>query len=159
MKRCRKKLKQKFYQESKKDEWNGETSYEKTSENICTQEQDSIKRIESSSRQRREQANKQLWKKLDVRIVTGEENHQRTKKETENQTIRILKQETTGNTEKSLQNQQNVQNAIVFADDTKLLSENDTHEQMNERMGNYDIIAETRHLKIQWGESTTPKKR
>merc|ERR1712112_544017 len=54
--------------------------------------------------------------------------------------------------EKSPQDQQIVQNAIVFADDTKLLSENDTHEQMNERMGNYDIITETRHLEIQWGK-------
>merc|ERR1712112_76719 len=54
--------------------------------------------------------------------------------------------------EKSHQDQQKVQNAIVFADDTKLLSANDTHEQMNERMGNYDIITETRHLEIQWGK-------
>ena len=36
---------------------------------------------------------------------------------------------------------------------------NDTREQMNERMGNYDIITATRHLKIQWGKSTTPEKR
>ena len=64
VKRCREKLKQKFYQEPTNDERNGETSYEKTSENTCTKEQDSIKGIENSNRQRRKQANKQIWKNL-----------------------------------------------------------------------------------------------
>jgi len=131
---------------------NGETSYEKIGGNTFTKTQDSIKGIENSNRQRREQANKQLWEKLDIRIVTGEENHQRTRNGTENQTIRTLKQDTERETEKSPQDQQIVQNAIIFADDAKLLSENDTHGQMNERMGNYDIITETRHLEIQCGE-------
>ena len=95
------KLKQKFYQEPTNDERNGETSYEKTSGNTCTKEQDSIKGIEKGNRQRRKQANKQIWEKLDIRSVTGEENHQRTRNETENQTIRTLKQDTERETEMS----------------------------------------------------------
>ena len=151
VKRCRRRLKQKLYSKSQKDERNEETCYEKTVGNININDQDSINETQSSSSQkRRKQANKQLWKKLDIRIIIGDEIYQRTRKETVNQTIKILKQDPINDEEKSPHDQQIVQNAIVFADDTKLLSENDTHEQMNERMGNYDIITETRHLKIQW---------
>ena len=42
-----------------------------------------------------------------------------------------------------------VQNALEFADDTQLFIEHDTEEQMNERIGNYDIVTETRRLTIQ----------
>ena len=63
----------------------------------------------------------------------------------------------TGNKEKEINDgnqydQQIIQNAAIFADDAKLFSEEDTQEQTNERMGNYDIITETRHLTIQWGK-------
>ena len=152
VKRLRKRLKQKYYQEPTNKEVGGETSNESTDENENIDEQDNIDETEDSNRQRKEQANRQLWKKLGTRIVTGEETHQRTRKEMENQTIKYTKQDTEKETKRSHQDQQTVQNAIVFADDTKLLSENDTHEQMNERMGNYDIITETRHLKIQRGK-------
>ena len=43
-----------------------------------------------------------------------------------------------------------VQNALEFADDTQLFIEQDTEEQMNERIGNYDIVTDTRRLMIQW---------
>ena len=45
-----------------------------------------------------------------------------------------------------------IQNDIGYADDTQLLIEKDTHEQLCERIGNYDIAAETRELKIQWAQ-------
>ena len=41
-----------------------------------------------------------------------------------------------------------VQNALEFADDAKLFIEQDTEEQMNERIGNYNIVTETRRLTI-----------
>ena len=43
-----------------------------------------------------------------------------------------------------------VQNDLEYADDTELLIERDTHEQMCERMENYDIATVTSELKIQW---------
>ena len=43
-----------------------------------------------------------------------------------------------------------IQNEIEYADDTKLLIEKDTHGRLCERIENYDIITETRDLKIQW---------
>ena len=45
-----------------------------------------------------------------------------------------------------------VQNALEFADDTQLLIEHDTEEQMNERVGNYDIVTETRRLQLHRGK-------
>ena len=45
-----------------------------------------------------------------------------------------------------------VQNALEFADDTQLFIEHDTEEQMNERIGDYDIATETRRLTIQRGK-------
>ena len=53
-------------------------------------------------------------------------------------------------------NQRKVQNALEFADDTQLFIENGTEEQMNERIGNYDIVTETRRLTIQWKSRITP---
>ena len=44
---------------------------------------------------------------------------------------------------------QTVQNALEFADDAQLFIEHDTEEQMNERIGNYNIVTETRRLTIQ----------
>ena len=55
-----------------------------------------------------------------------------------------------GRAERQPHGQQIIQNALEYADDTQLFIENDTHEQMSERIGNYDIITETRHLTIQW---------
>ena len=52
-----------------------------------------------------------------------------------------------------------VQNALEFADDAQLFIEHDTEEQMNERIGNYDIITETRRLNIQWGKVELLRKR
>ena len=43
-----------------------------------------------------------------------------------------------------------MQNDLEYSDDTKLLIEKDTREQMCERIGKYDISTETRELKIQW---------
>ena len=45
-----------------------------------------------------------------------------------------------------------VRNDLQYSDDAHLLIEKDTHEQICERTGNYDIITETRELKIHWGE-------
>ena len=39
---------------------------------------------------------------------------------------------------------------VEYADAAQLFIEKDTHGQMCERLGNYDISAETRELKIQW---------
>ena len=83
VKRLRKRLKQKYYQEPTSKEADGEISYESTDENVNINEQDNIDGTEDSNRQRKEQANRQLWKKLDIRVVTGEETHQRTRKEME----------------------------------------------------------------------------
>ena len=49
-------------------------------------------------------------------------------------------------------NRRIVQNALEFAGDTQLFIEHDTEEQMNERVGNYDIVTETRRLTIQWSK-------
>ena len=51
-----------------------------------------------------------------------------------------------------------VQNALEFADDTQLFIEHDSEEQMNERIGNYDIVTETRRLTIQWSKVELLKK-
>ena len=53
---------------------------------------------------------------------------------------------------KNINEQQIVQNALEFADDTQLFIEHDTDEQTNERIGNYDIVTETRRLAIQWSK-------
>ena len=45
-----------------------------------------------------------------------------------------------------------IQNDLEYADYTQLLIESDTHKQLCGRIGNYDIAAATRGLKIQWGE-------
>ena len=45
-----------------------------------------------------------------------------------------------------------IQNDLEYADDTQLFMEKDTHGQICERIGNYDIATESRHLKIQWGK-------
>ena len=51
-----------------------------------------------------------------------------------------------------------VQNALEFADDTQLFIEHDSEEQMNERIGNYDVVTETRRLTIQWSKVELHKK-
>ena len=56
------------------------------------------------------------------------------------------------NTKKNINEQQIVQNALEFADDTQLFIEHDTTEQMNEGIGNYDIVTEKRRLTIQWSK-------
>ena len=55
-------------------------------------------------------------------------------------------------TKKNINGRQIVQNALEFADGTQLFIEHDTTEQMNERIGNYDIVTETRRLAIQWSK-------
>ena len=44
-----------------------------------------------------------------------------------------------------------IQDDVDYADDAALLIEKDTRGQMCDRMGNYGLSAETRDLKIQWG--------
>ena len=43
-----------------------------------------------------------------------------------------------------------IQDDVGYPDDATLFIEKDTCEQMCDRMGNYDIVTETRELKIQW---------
>ena len=57
-----------------------------------------------------------------------------------------------GQEEKTKRDHQIIQNDLEFADDAQLFIEKDTRGQMCERIGNYDIATETRHLTIQWGE-------
>ena len=85
-------------------------------------------------------------------MVTEMKYRQKTNTETEKQTIQKTGSGKNRENGGNQHDQQIIQNAVIFADDTKLLSEEDTHEQMDERMGNYDIATETRHLTIQWGK-------
>ena len=43
-----------------------------------------------------------------------------------------------------------IQDDLEYEDDTQLLMGNDTRGQMCEKLGNYDIVTESRHLVIQW---------
>ena len=88
--------------------------------------------------------------KLDIVTITERKYHQKTDKETEKQTLQKTGTDQQERNNDKQHDQQIIQNALVFADGAILLSEKDTHEQMNERIGNYDIITETRHLTIQW---------
>ena len=63
------------------------------------------------------------------------------------QRFKTKKQQTTEGAKNQI-----VQNDLEYANDTQLLIERDTHGQMCERMGNYDIETETRELKIQWAK-------
>ena len=50
-----------------------------------------------------------------------------------------------------------VQNDLEYADDTQLLIEMDARGQICERMLNYEVITESRALKIQWAKVLLPK--
>ena len=56
----------------------------------------------------------------------------------------------TGKSKQTVEGTENqiIQNDLEYAGDTQLLMGRDTHEQMCERIGNYDIETETRDLKI-----------
>ena len=60
----------------------------------------------------------------------------------------------TGGTKQIPEEKENqiAQNGLEYADDTQLLIEKDTHEQMCAGIGNYDISTETRELKIRWAK-------
>ena len=45
-----------------------------------------------------------------------------------------------------------IKDDLEYADDTRLLIENDNRGQMCERIGNYDISTETREIEIQWAK-------
>ena len=45
-----------------------------------------------------------------------------------------------------------IQDNVGYDDGATLFIENDTREQMCERMGNYDISTETREIEIQWAK-------
>ena len=86
---------------------------------------------------------------MDIRTVILETSLQKTQETTgkkENQRFRTGKEQQASEGAKN----QIVQNDLEYADDKQLLIERDTHEQMCERMGNYDIATETRELDIQW---------
>merc|ERR1712112_354755 len=83
-------------------------------------------------------------KRMPTTITIGTE-YRKTNKNKETQIINGEKQE-------KEDKHKIVQNALEFADDTQLFVEQDTEEQMNERIGNYDIVTETRRLTIQWNK-------
>ena len=88
------------------------------------------------------------WQKVDRRTIIIETRLERSEgtsrgKEIQefqiNETIRPI-----GGTKDQI-----VQNDVEYSGDAKLLISKDTHEQLCERIGNYDISAETRELEIQ----------
>ena len=101
--------------------------------------------IREDDTQRRKQANKALWEKRIPTTITIGTEYRRIDKKKEMQMIKGEKQE-------DEDEYKIVQNALEFADDTQLFIEHDTEEQMNERIGNYDIVTETRRLTIQWSK-------
>ena len=109
---------------------------------------------EEDKKQRQEQANKQIWKKVDVETIILKTTYRRTNGKTERQQLHTIDIDV-GQEEKIKRDHQIIQNDIEFADDTRLCVEKDTQEQMCERIGNYDIVTETRHRAIQWKKSRT----
>ena len=104
--------------------------------------------IEETTQQRQEQANRCIWKKVGEKtIITGT-----TYRKKNDRGEKQFFDETDGKqTNADMQKKQHIiQDDLEYADDTQLLMGNDTRGQMCERLGNYDIVTESRHLVIQW---------
>ena len=89
--------------------------------------------------------NRNTWKKVDTRTVILETSLTKTQDAKSGRGAQRFMTEK-HNRQRRKKNQI-VQNDLEYA---QLLMGSDTHEQMCERMGNYDIATETRELKIQW---------
>ena len=102
-------------------------------------------------KQRQEQANRQIWKKVDMETIILKTTYRGINDKKERQYLHT--RDTDMNQEKGKrQDRQIIQNDLEYADDAQLFIEKGTRGQMCERIGDYDIATETRQLNIQWGK-------